>query len=118
MSEPQAAVRVKRPRLRTEAIQQLVQEYEASGQSRTEFCRSHGLVLSTLDRYLRKYRAVSGANPSLVGSALLPVKIAMPARGSAEKALAVVLPRGRKVEVDIGFDAATLARVVAVLERM
>jgi len=118
MSEAQAAVRVKRPRRQAEAIQQLVQEYESSGQSRKEFCRSYGLVLSTLDRYLRKYRATSVAAPSSGRSALLPVKIAIPAGGAAEKALAVVLPRGRKVEVGIGFDAATLARLVAVLERM
>jgi hypothetical protein len=28
----------------------------------------------------------------------------------AEKALAVVLPRGQRIEVGIGFDASTLAR--------
>jgi hypothetical protein len=31
--------------------------------------------------------------------------------------LAVVLPRGRRVEVSEGFDAATLARLLAVLEQ-
>lgn len=116
MSEAQPSLRVKRPRRRAEAIQQIVEEYESSGQSRREFCRQHGLVLSTLDRYLRKQRAVSAANPDLVRSGLLPVKIATPAGGGAEKALVVVLPRGCKVEVGIGFDAATLTRVVAVLE--
>ena len=39
----------------------------------------------------RKYRAVSGANQSLACPGLLPVKIATPAGGQAEKALAVVL---------------------------
>jgi len=116
MSEAQASLRVKRPRRRAEAIQQIVLEYESSGQSRREFCREHGLVLSTLDRYLRKQRAVSGADVNLLRSGLLPVKVGMPTGGQTEKTLTVVLPRGRKVEVGIGFDAATLVRVVAVLE--
>ena len=118
MNESQATVRVKRSRRRTAAIQQLLQEYESSKESRAEFCRRHNLALSTLARYLRKYRAASGANQSLAHPGLLPVKIAMPPRGQAEKALVVVLESGHKVEVDVGFDASTLARLVAVLERM
>jgi phage protein D len=32
--------------------------------------------------------------------------------------LAVVLPRGRRIEVGAGFDGATLQRLILVLERM
>jgi hypothetical protein len=39
-------------------------------------------------------------------------------RQGAGKTLAVVLPGGRRIEVGMGFDASTLAQIVAVLERM
>ncbi|HXY51641.1 MAG TPA: hypothetical protein VEI01_19500 [Terriglobales bacterium] len=42
----------------------------------------------------------------------------MPNGQPAEKALAVILPGGRKVEIGVGFDASTLARIVVVLEQM
>jgi hypothetical protein len=45
------------------------------------------------------------------------VEIAMPNRQPADRALAVILPRGRKIEVGVGFDATTPARIVAVLEQ-
>jgi hypothetical protein len=48
---------------------------------------------------------------------LVAVEIAMPNRQPAERALAVILARGRKVEVGVGFDTTTLARIVAVLEQ-
>jgi len=41
----------------------------------------------------------------------------MPNRQPGERALAVLLPRGRKIEVGVDFDASTLARIVAVLEQ-
>jgi hypothetical protein len=112
MTEPQATDRVKRPRRRGEAIQQLIREYEASGQSRVEFCRDHGVTKSTLDRYLSKRRAAASV------SGLVPVEITTPTGAPSGRALVVVLSRGRKVEVNVGFDAATLARLVAVLERV
>jgi hypothetical protein len=42
-----------------------------------------------------------------------------PARRQAgESGLAVVVGASRRIEVDAGFDASTLARLVAVLERL
>jgi hypothetical protein len=117
MSEEQVVARVRGPRRRVEVIQQLVREFETSGQTRVEFCHSHALSVSTLDRYLRRYRTGEVLKSNCAGSGLVPVEIAMPNRQPAERALAVILPRGRKVEVGVGFDATTLARIVAVLEQ-
>jgi hypothetical protein len=119
MSKRDGKIHTRRPRRGAQAIQQLIQEYEASGQSRAEFCGGHDLALSTLDRYLRKHRTASGASSSVVSCELVPVEMAMPSRVSkGARALAVVLPGGRRVEVEVGFDAATLTRLVAVLERI
>jgi hypothetical protein len=35
-------------------IERLAGLYQTSGMGRSEFCRSHGMALSTLNRYLKK----------------------------------------------------------------
>ena len=116
MSEEQVAVR--RPRRSSLAIQQLVEEFVQSGLRPSEFCRRHGVVLSTLHRYLRKRRESGsvGAGGTLVAVELTGVS---PTQGQATSSvLAVVVSSGRRIEVGAGFDAPTLARLVTVLERL
>jgi AraC-like DNA-binding protein len=45
-----------RKRRTGEEIKRLVLEFEASGLRQNEFCRNHGLALSTLQRQLKKRR--------------------------------------------------------------
>lgn len=117
MSEEQAVVRVRRPRRRAESIPQLVKAFPASNLSQAEFCRRHAVPLSTFRWYLKKHRDAEGlAGEGCAG--LVAVEVASPMLQGAERALAVVLPRGRRIEVGIGFDASTLAQIVAVLERV
>ena len=40
-----------------EEIQQIVERYQASGLSQTEYCRQSGTVLSTLGRYIRRTKS-------------------------------------------------------------
>jgi hypothetical protein len=117
MSEEQAVVHVRRPRRRSETIQQLVKEFHASSLSQAEFCRWHALPLSTFQWYLKKHRD-AGDVTGKVCAGLVAVEVTRPILRGAETALAVVLPKGRKIEVGMGFDASTLAQIVAVLERM
>ena len=94
----------------------MVAEYEASGLSQVEFCRKQGLSLATLGRY-RKRQAQSKA---VVESRWLAVEVSGSAAvAGAERAssLAVVLRGGRRIEVGRGFDAGTLQRLLAVVER-
>jgi hypothetical protein len=117
MSEQQAVDRISRPRRNAESIDQLVKEFHASNLSQAEFCRRHALGLSTLQRYLKKCRddeEVTGE----VCAGLVAVEVARSFPREDERALAVVLSKGRRIEVGVGFDASTLAQIVAVLERM
>ena len=89
---------------------------------RSEFCQSHGMALSTLTRHLKKHsgeQRLSGNN--IAGeSRLIAVELAAissSATGKPYSALAVLLSNGRRVEVRSGFDAATLAELINVLER-
>ena len=104
--------RPRRRRSRAEA-EQLVVEYEASGMSREEFCRKHGLALSTLARYQRRREQgqVEGAGPSR----WLAVELSG-AHPEGASGLAVVLTGGRRIEVRRGFDAQTLRQLVSLLE--
>ena len=117
MSEEQNPAR--RPRRSSLAIQQMVEEFVESGLRPSEFCRRHGVVLSTLNRYLRKRKEAESAGAG--GGALVAVELSgvSPLQGQdASRVLAVVLSSKRRIEVGRGFDAGTLARLVTVLERL
>src|ERR1017187_6280609 len=92
-------------------IERLAGLYRASGMGRREFCRSHGLGLSTLTRYLKrqKDRESPAGSKGVEQSPLVAVELAaaMDAVSSVEPpgALTVLLSNRRRVEVGRGFDA-------------
>ena len=115
MDEQAQVVEVGRRRSRAEA-EQLVAEYEAGGWSQVEFCRKQGLSLATLARYRKRH---GEGNPA-PGSRWLAVEVSASgavAGGERASGLAVELPGGRRIEVGRGFDADTLKRLLAVVER-
>lgn len=117
MDEQRQGVETKRRRSWAE-IQQLVAEYEASGLGRTAFCQERGLSLSTLARYRRRQEQTAGV--AAEGKRWLRVEVSGSAAvAGVERAsgLTVVLPGGRQIEVGRGFDADTLKRLLAVVER-
>src|ERR1035437_6065370 len=108
MNEEQVCV-VRRRRSRAE-IERLVAEFEASGLSRSEFCRERGLALSPLGRYRRgrDRRESTSASPLLAVELSGRMQASTAAAGSA---LAVVLRSGRRIEVGGGFDAGALEQL-------
>ena len=105
-------------------IEWLASLYGTSGMGRSEFCRSHGMALSTLNRHLKKQQNrqnQAGSNGveqrCLVAVELASAVTTVPA-GEYPGALTVLLSNRRRVEVSRGFDAATLAQLVTVLERL
>ena len=116
MTEPEE-VKPRRRRTRQE-VQRLVSEFGTSGLSRGEFCRIHGVTLSTLQRGLRRERTKSG-EIQRDGKKLVRVKV-IGGSGTADRegrcAMAVVLAKGRRIELSRDFDGAQLRRVVEALE--
>ena len=104
-------------------IARLAALYRKSGMGRSEFCRSHGMALSTLARHLKRHSGEQRLNESAMAgeSRLIAVELAatsaLAATGKQHSALTVLLSNGRKVQVGSGFDAATLAELIDVLER-
>ena len=105
-------------------IERLAGLYGTSGMGRSEFCRSHGMALSTLTRHLKKQQNrqdhvdSEGAGRSRLVAVALAVAVATVSAGECSGALTVRLFNRRRVEVGRGFDAATLAQLVTVLERL
>ena len=89
-----------------EEIEQLIEEYRASGLSQLEYSRQTGIVLSTLGRYLRR-----GSPPA---QQLLPVELEPASDTSA--GFALVLGNGRRIESNWRFADAELARLIRVVE--
>ena len=102
-------VKPRRRRTRQE-VQELVREFGTSGLSRGEFCRSHGITRSTLQRGLQREGD---------GKRLVRVKV-VGGKGSADReapwTMAVVLSKGRRIELKRDFDVVQLRRVVEALE--
>ena len=95
----------------------MVAEYGRSGLTQKEFCLSHGLALSTLQRYLhnRQSRQKAPAKNRLVAVEVANNgRLHKPDTGCG---LALVWGDGRKLEVQRGFDEATLERLLDVLEQ-
>jgi hypothetical protein len=104
-----------------EEIRRLVLEFEASGLRQKEFCRNHGLALSSLQRQLKKRSRDQGEVKE--GGGLVAVELAGKERAGKDRssrsssALEVVLCAGRRIEVRPRFDSKTLEQLLGVLER-
>ena len=101
----------RRHRTRAEA-DQLAAEYEVSGLSQAAFCEQRDLPLKTLARYLTRYRKQPVQGSESATRRFVAVEVAAP---SASGGLTVLLPRGLRIEVKRGFDAATLRQLVSAL---
>src|SRR6516162_9455446 len=105
-----------RGRRRTpEEIEQMVSEFKSGRLTQIEFCQRQGLAPSTLGRYLRRLRPSSEA----ISDGLVAVELAVKKFDKVHAGgcgLGVVVAGGRRIVVEAGFDAATLQRLVQVLE--
>ncbi len=113
--------RLSAPKRRTRAeVQQLVAELVSSGMRRSEFCQSRGLSFSTLDRNLKKRRWKRRRRTVFSAGRLVKVELATKKSATQQEpscGLAVVLPSGRRIEVQRDFDTTTFERLVSLLER-
>jgi hypothetical protein len=99
-----------RKRRSREEIRRLMMEFESSGLRQNEFCRKHGLALSTLQGRLRKRRVDQGEAKS---NRLVAVQLASKGRDRNNRtlcALEVVLASGRRIEVRRDFDSDIASR--------
>ncbi len=89
----------------------VVQAYAASGLSVTAFCREQGISTSLLYRWRQRF---PGRAPAVASGFVELRPVDRPAAGSG---VAVVVDGGWRLEVEPGFDAATLEQVLACVAR-
>jgi hypothetical protein len=87
-----------------EERQRLLKEFEASGQTRQQFCEQRGIAVVTLDSWRR------GQKPK---SRFVKVEIAEQAGG---RGFTLVLANGRRIESAWNFDQAGLVRLIRAAE--
>jgi hypothetical protein len=90
----------------SEEVQQIVQQFRASGLSQMEYCRQSRTVLSSLGRYLRQAKSPE--------QQLVRVKIESPPDPGT--GFVLMLGNGRRIASDWGFGDAELARLIRVAE--
>ena len=91
--------------------QRRISQCRASGLSVRAFCDRHGLSTASFYHWRRMLQRRAAGEPAFV-----PVQVVADAVPTQPSALEVVLTDGRAVRIAPGFDAATLRRLLAVLE--
>lgn len=107
----------KRRRSRAD-VARLVCEFEQSGLGRKEFSAAHGLSVHTLDAWRRR---VAGSAQEIVPVEIVAnrgARVGAMQTGSMERGgpLRVLLAAGLCIEVEPGFDAAELLRLIAAID--
>src|ERR1043166_4277039 len=93
-------------RRRSEAeIEQLIEDYRASGLTQLQYSRQAGVVLSTLGRYLRR----RAPEQRLLRVDVKPVS-------EPRLGFALVLGNGRRIETNWQFTDVEMARLIRVAE--
>lgn len=104
---------------------ELVQGWPRSGETQADYCRRHGIAVSTFHRWRERLRQeTQPRQPALSADALqpvtlLPVRLAdrpPPPSQEAVAALTVVFTNGLRLEIAAGCDASTLGQVVDLLQ--
>jgi hypothetical protein len=91
-----------------EEIQRMLTGYRESGMNRTDYCRSQGIPVTTLDYYL--HREALRARPRL---AKVTVTADAP---DLTKDFALVLRNGRRIESTWNFSEGDLSRLIRIAE--
>jgi len=112
-------VAVKR-RLSRAGAERLVSDFEQSGLRRKEFCATRGLNVHTLDAW-RKRIAQAGSSRKIVPVEIIEDRAAsigsMQTGGMVRNGqFRIVLAQGLRIEVEPGFDAAELRRLIIALD--
>lgn len=87
-------------------IQQILEQFRASGLSQIEYCRQTGVVLSSLGRYLRRSQTSE--------QRLIRVKVEEPP--TPDTGFVLMLVNGRRIASGWRFADAELARLIRVME--
>ena len=96
---------------RSAEMRGMLEEYEASGLSRREFCEQRGMPLTTFDYWRREHAAKPRKQSK--GPRLVKVEVAA---GESAGQFTLSLANGRRIESSWRFGDAELARLIRIAE--
>ena len=94
---------------------ELVEAYEASGESQRAFCARRGIGQSTLRYWRRRLKEAPGQGTGNGRAQLVAVKVCENKPSGVSSGLSVVAGNGLRIEVARDFDRVTLERLVVSL---
>ena len=109
----EAEVEKKRHRRSSQEITALIEEYRQSGQTRREFCQSHGLALSSFQSSVRRRQRRLGKTGR---DAIREVQIVGTGLEIRTCGLTVISRGGYQIRIERDFDPMVLRRLLAALE--
>jgi transposase-like protein len=104
---------------------ELVQGWPRSGETQADYCRRHGIAVSTFHRWRERLRQETQPRQPVSADALqpvtlLPVRLAdrppPPPSPETSAALTVVFTNGLRLEIAAGCDPSTLSQVIGLLQ--
>jgi transposase-like protein len=95
---------------------QTIEHWQQSGRTVRGFCREHGLAEANFHAWRRTLVARDAQAMSFAAVDVLAERSAMQMAQASTAALELVLANGRTVRVGAGFDAATLQRLLPLVE--
>ena len=90
-----------------------IRQLQQSGLSRAEYCRQHHLSYHAMAYWQKKLARPGSVSPALVP---VPIRNILQSHGSKEAGIHIILDNRIRIEVREEFSAATLHKVLAVLE--
>ena len=94
----------------------MVAQWQKSDSSVRAFCDRHGLATPSFYAWRRQLRQRDAQEVRFVPVQVTAAVSAAPPAAGARSGLELVLDSGRQLRIGPGFDAATLQRLLAVLE--
>ena len=90
-----------------------IEDWRESGKTQSQYCREQGLSPKLFYYWKRKFNDRRAEGLSLMPIGIHPIQV------HQVRSSALIVNVGQyKVEIDIGFDSATLGRVIQVLEQV
>lgn len=92
----------------------LIEEYESSKQTRSEFCRQKGLIISRFSYYLHSYRKKNNSSINKEAPSFSQVTISQPASSSNQE-IKIELPNGFRCQVPFSISPEALKKIMGAL---
>lgn len=106
------------PQVREQYWEEQIERWEASKLTQAEFCRRNGFKNSKFLYWKTKLRKAPQSDISFVQLPVQPTNKDLVGQSNASQGIRLLIRNRFQVEIDVGFDARTLQKLIYTLERL